>query len=405
MADTKLLTRVSETTTSTGTVTLDLAGAQTGYRAFLDEASSGDEVWYLLVDDPNSPTFYECGRGTITSGTPNTLSRDEVVASSNADSKVSLPVGTTIVSSSPPKEFLDRIGRVMFMEVASAPTTAANQGAVYVKEVSGNTELFFGQEGAGAEVQITSGGSVVGDTSFPLGYRFGGILSNGTDADHDIDVTAGEFRGKDDDEDITLSAITKRIDASWSAGTNNGGLSSSLSLTADTWYHVHAIMVSGSADVGFDTSITAANLVTDHSATAYRRLGAVLTDGSSNIIAFRQDGDIFTWDDAPIDVIVTNQGTTPISYTLSTPLGVKCEARFCAYGSKASSVVIINYFDPDVSNPYNGSVGPLVANTDDWATTDGRCITNTSSQISADGNVSGLYFRIQTYGWRELLGD
>ena len=118
----------------------------------------------------------------------------------------------------------------------------------------------------------------------PLGYFNGLELSNGTDTQHDIDVTAGECRGADDDEDITLSAITKQADATWVAGTNQGGLSSSLTLSADTLYYVHAIKVAGAADVGFDTSATAANLVADHSATAYREIGRFKTDSSSNII-------------------------------------------------------------------------------------------------------------------------
>ena len=139
MAETKLTTRVSETTSTTGTGTLDLNGAQTGYRAFSDELTSADETWYLIVDSATSPTFYEVGRGVFTTGSPNTLSRDAVVASSNAGNKVSLPVGTAIVSGSPAKEFISRLSAITTQSVtlddqASDPSTGANQIAAYNKD-------------------------------------------------------------------------------------------------------------------------------------------------------------------------------------------------------------------------------------------------------------------------------
>lgn len=138
MADTKLTTRVSETTSTTGTGTLDLNGAQTGYRGFSDELTSGDETWYLITDSATSPTFYEAGRGTFTTGSPNTLSRDTVVASSNSGNKVSLPVGTAIVSGSPSKEFIDRLSAittqaVLLEDQSSDPSTPASTIARYSK--------------------------------------------------------------------------------------------------------------------------------------------------------------------------------------------------------------------------------------------------------------------------------
>ena len=157
MAETKLTTRVSETTSTTGTGTLDLNGAQTGYRAFSDELTSADETWYLIVDSATSPTLYEVGRGVFTTGSPNTLSRDAVVASSNAGNKVSLPVGTAIVSGSPAKEFISRLSAITTQSVtlddqASDPSTGANQIAAYNKD--GVLTLRAANDGA-----ITTAGS------------------------------------------------------------------------------------------------------------------------------------------------------------------------------------------------------------------------------------------------------
>jgi len=90
--------RVKETSATTGTGTLDLAGAPTGFRAFADEFTSGDTVYYLLVDDVDNPTQYEFGIGTFTNAVPDTLSRDTVHGSSNGGSKVSWIAGCTVVA-------------------------------------------------------------------------------------------------------------------------------------------------------------------------------------------------------------------------------------------------------------------------------------------------------------------
>lgn len=94
----KVGNRVKETSATTGTGTLDLAGAPTGFRGFGDEFTSGDSVFYLCVDDVDNPTEYEYGTGTFTSGTPDTLSRDSVEGSSNGGSKVSWVAGCTVIS-------------------------------------------------------------------------------------------------------------------------------------------------------------------------------------------------------------------------------------------------------------------------------------------------------------------
>lgn len=88
--------RVKETTTTTGTGALTLAGAMTGFRAFSSVCSDQDTCWYALqaVDGNGAPTGdWEVGLGTYAaSGT--TLTRTTVYASSNSGSAVSLAAGT-----------------------------------------------------------------------------------------------------------------------------------------------------------------------------------------------------------------------------------------------------------------------------------------------------------------------
>jgi len=50
-------------------------------------------------------------------------------------------------------------------ERASGPSTIANEGAIYTKEVNGTTELFYRGESTGTEIQLTNGG-VIGKEVF-----------------------------------------------------------------------------------------------------------------------------------------------------------------------------------------------------------------------------------------------
>jgi hypothetical protein len=79
-----LADRVQETTATTGTGTITLAGAVAGYQAF-SSIGNGNTTYYAITNGAN----WEVGIGTYTlSGT--TLSRDTVLSSSNAGAKISL---------------------------------------------------------------------------------------------------------------------------------------------------------------------------------------------------------------------------------------------------------------------------------------------------------------------------
>ena len=85
-----LADRVQETTTTTGTGTITLAGAVTGFQSFA-AVGNGNTTFYTIADQSGSN--WEVGVGTYTSsGT--TLSRDTVLSSSNSGSLVNFSAGT-----------------------------------------------------------------------------------------------------------------------------------------------------------------------------------------------------------------------------------------------------------------------------------------------------------------------
>lgn len=85
-----LADRVQETTTTTGTGTVTLAGAVTGYQTFA-AVGDGNSTYYTIAGQSGSE--WEVGIGTYTaSGT--TLSRTTVISSSNSGSLVTFSAGT-----------------------------------------------------------------------------------------------------------------------------------------------------------------------------------------------------------------------------------------------------------------------------------------------------------------------
>lgn len=83
-----LADRIQETTTTTGTGTIALGGAVSGYQSFA-AIGNGNTTYYTIVGGAE----WEVGIGTYTaSGT--TLSRSTVLSSSNAGSPVNFSAGT-----------------------------------------------------------------------------------------------------------------------------------------------------------------------------------------------------------------------------------------------------------------------------------------------------------------------
>ena len=96
-----LADRVKETSTTTGTGTLTLAGAATGFQSFAVIGNAN--TCYYTITNQAVPAEWEVGIGTYTSsGT--TLSRTTVLSSSNSGSLVNFSAGTKDVFVAYPAE-------------------------------------------------------------------------------------------------------------------------------------------------------------------------------------------------------------------------------------------------------------------------------------------------------------
>jgi len=81
--------RVRETSTTTGTGTLTLAGAQTGFETFSTAIGNTNTTYYAISNQANGE--FEVGLGTVGAGT---LARTTIISSSNSDAAVDFSAGT-----------------------------------------------------------------------------------------------------------------------------------------------------------------------------------------------------------------------------------------------------------------------------------------------------------------------
>ena len=84
--------RVKETTTTTGTGTINLGGAQTNFETFVSGIGNSNTTYYAIVNRLTAE--FEIGLGTITDASPDTLARTTVISSTNSDSAVNFSAGT-----------------------------------------------------------------------------------------------------------------------------------------------------------------------------------------------------------------------------------------------------------------------------------------------------------------------
>lgn len=269
------------------------------------------------------------------------------------------------------------------------------------------------------ESTITTPVSNAGVTTTPkvtLGLIAGALsgmtlANNGTDATNDIDFAAGVCADSTGAEVITCSALTKRLDASWAAGTNQGGLDTGS--IADTTYHCFAIKKDsdGSGDFLFSTSATSPTMPSGY--TKFRRIGSIIRK-SSAILAFSQSGDEFLLSAHQSDITANNPGTSAVLRTLTVPAGLKVQALvdIAAVDNTPANSTYVLVTSPDQAdtaaaidhaNLAMANAGASVPSADG-----GRFVirTNTSRQIRTrhSDSTTDHYIYGSTAGWIDTRG-
>lgn len=187
-----LADRVRETTTTTSTGTVTLAGAVTGYQSF-SAVGDGNTTYYCIAGQGTAE--WEVGIGTYTSsGT--TLSRDTVLASSNSGNKVVFSAGTKDVFVTYPagrSVNQDANSIVTFANPISAPNTFGfknrliNGGMAIDQRNAGASRTFTAAAAVAYAVDRwygsctganVTGQRVTGTSPNQYAYKFTGLASN-----------------------------------------------------------------------------------------------------------------------------------------------------------------------------------------------------------------------------------
>lgn len=108
------------------------------------------------------------------------------------------------------------------------------------------------------------------------------IANNVSDTNNDIDFGAGVFQFDDGSGQAVATALTKRLDATFVAGNNQGGLDTGAKANS-TRYYMFAIYnpTTSTADFLFSASKASPTMPSGYTKKQY--LGCAITDGSGNI--------------------------------------------------------------------------------------------------------------------------
>lgn len=182
MAGPLLFDRVKETTTTTGTGTITLAGAETGFRSF-SVVGNGNTCAYVIAHQ--SANEWEVGIGTYTS-TGTTLSRTKILASSNGGSLVSFSAGTKDVFLTMPAIMIDTASAINECRLSLDPANAiitSNQQAkttIHLVPYRGNKLRLF--NGSCWEMHTVNGVSVSVPATTNTMFDIFAYINSGTPA-------------------------------------------------------------------------------------------------------------------------------------------------------------------------------------------------------------------------------
>jgi len=223
------------------------------------------------------------------------------------------------------------------------------------------------------------------------------IMPNATNPTTDIDIARGSFKDTLTFSAFTLtSGLTKELDNVWAEGTGAGGRPSTVALFIDTWYHVFVIAKSdGTVDAGFDTSLTATNLLADATGyTFFRRIGSIKTElATTDILNFYNKVSQFSgqrefyWSGNVAELtfsVTAPADSVDTFFTTITPFGLEIRADIIAKIDYNTSVNENNVVKLSVRSPLNIAPGSSIHDVASGA-------KNSNSIDGANGNYNDIF--------------
>ena len=207
---------------------------------------------------------------------------------------------------------------------------------------------------------------------------------------------------------ISFPNVFSKTTAAWAIGGAGQGALDTGVIVAGAFYHVYLIRRAsdGLADVLISASATAPTLPSGF--TQFRRIGAMLTNGSGQWTSFSQLGDEFLWASPASDVVGDAIGAASKLYNLTVPTGVQVFAKI--RGQQLNTAIggtsLITSPDEAVQVT-NSPLGNLSSR--NWSTSTGApwgelvVRTNTSGQVRAVAQANSTLW-IATCGWLDRRG-
>jgi hypothetical protein len=215
--------RVKETSTTTGTGTLDLSGAVSGFQTFVAGVGNSNTTYYAIVNRDEDE--WETGVGTVTDATTDTLARTTVIASSNSDSAVNFSAGTKDVFTTLPAS------KAVY-EDASADVTLPDDLILG----SDSAVLKFGAD-SDTTLTHTDGTGLTLNSTNKLLFRDTGLYINSS-TDGQLDLVA--------DTEIQIAATTIDING---AVALDGAITGATNITLSGELDAATLDISGNADI------------------------------------------------------------------------------------------------------------------------------------------------------------
>jgi len=208
--------RVRETTSTTGTGAVTLGGAVGGFQTFAAGIGNDNTTYYAI--SINSESEWEVGRGTLNSDS-STLTRTEVLESSNSDSAVDFSAGSKEVFCTLPSEkavYLDasddQVGGFTSLAADSSPQLGGELDVVTYDIVStSNRDIDITPHGTG-DVVLKADTVTVGDAAAAATIRSSGAgtltVTTGGTTDLVLSTNNGTASGTITITDAANEAIT-----------------------------------------------------------------------------------------------------------------------------------------------------------------------------------------------------
>lgn len=300
-----------------------------------------------------------------------------------------------------------------------------NAGSKSLVKSDGSTALTTGDIPANTEVEFVYNGTnfvqslgKVPATTTTQGITFLSnpitISNNATDANNDIDFSAGNIEFSDGSGQATYAGGTGQLDVLF--GTGNGMLATG-SKAINSTYHLYMAtnLTTGVskplAILGVAGTAPDPTSVLPSGYTKFDRRGSILTDGSGNIRAFTQNELLFSLITPLISQNVNILTNSRLAYAIDVPKGIKVLANIFGAVSKnvsgSSQTYVSDLATTDIDPILLSGFYTMQCNLSYNSNAEIFRMTNTSAQIGIrtnnNGGANSTNVIVMTLGWYDSL--